>query len=143
MVEDLPIGAHLTTPRRGYIHHGIYAGRGRVIHYRGLDPLLRRGPVEETSIEQFTRGRPLSVRTPKVSAFCGEARVARARSRLGEDRYRLWSNNCEHFVEWCISGLARSTQVERWARRLGLRRGAPATAAHGASGPSPAGWVAA
>lgn len=32
MQDDLPLGAHLTTPRRGYVHHGIYAGSGRVIH---------------------------------------------------------------------------------------------------------------
>jgi hypothetical protein len=142
MVEDLSIGAHLTTPRRGYIHHGIYAGDGRVIHYRGLIRLLRRGPVEEISIEEFTRGRPLTVRPPTVSAFSGEARIARARLRLGEDRYRLWSNNCEHFVEWCISGFARSAQVDRWVHRIGLRRKVPDTQARGTAWPTPSGWAA-
>jgi hypothetical protein len=39
--------------------------------------------------------------------------VARARSRLGEDRYRIASNNCEHFCHWCRSGENRSAQVER------------------------------
>jgi hypothetical protein len=39
--------------------------------------------------------------------------VARARSRLGENRYRLTTNNCEHFCEWCLSGESRSEQVER------------------------------
>jgi hypothetical protein len=38
--------------------------------------------------------------------------VERARSRLGEDRYRFLSNNCEHFCEWCIAGSSRSTQIE-------------------------------
>jgi hypothetical protein len=37
----------------------------------------------------------------------------RARSRLGEDRYRIFSNNCEHFSEWCLQGVSRSYQVER------------------------------
>lgn len=143
MVEDLSIGAHLTTPRRGYIHHGIYAGDGRVIHYRGLSRLLCRGPVEEISIEEFTGGRPLAVRPPAVSAFSGEARVTRARSRLGENRYRLWSNNCEHLVEWCISGFARSAQVERLASRFGLRRKAPNAKAQGVAWPTPSGWAAA
>jgi hypothetical protein len=143
MVEDLSIGAHLTTPRRGYIHHGIYAGGGRVIHYRGLSRLLRRGPVEEISIEEFTRGQPLAVRPLTVSAFSGEARVTRARSRLGEDRYRLWSNNCEHFAEWCISGFARSAQVDHWALRFGLRRKAANDQAQGAAWPTPSGWAAA
>jgi hypothetical protein len=50
--------------------------------------------------------------------------VARARSRLGENEYRLTRNNCEHFCEWCIFGMPRSEQVERfvaWPRQL-LRR---------------------
>jgi lecithin:retinol acyltransferase len=145
MVDEPSIGAHLTTPRLGYVHHGIYAGGGRVIHYRGIGRRLRSGPVEEISIEEFTRGRPLSVKAPKVSAFCGEARVARARSRLGENRYRLWSNNCEHFSEWCISGFARSPQIDRWARRLGLRRAQTSAGSvvegHGAALPSSSGWA--
>jgi hypothetical protein len=39
--------------------------------------------------------------------------IQRARSRLGEHRYKLLSNNCEHFVEWCLHDEARSFQVDR------------------------------
>jgi hypothetical protein len=38
-----PIGAHQITRRRGYVHHGLYAGDGRVIHYAGFKRFLRRG----------------------------------------------------------------------------------------------------
>jgi hypothetical protein len=38
--------------------------------------------------------------------------VRRARSRIGEDNYRLLTNNCEHFCEWCLRGEPRSYQVE-------------------------------
>lgn len=58
----LPIGAHLLTPRAGYTHQGIYIGDGRVVHYAGSSRFLHNGPVEETSIESFTRGRPLKMR---------------------------------------------------------------------------------
>lgn len=116
-LHDLPPGAHLTTPRRGYVHHGIYAGDGRVVHYAGFSRILRRGPVEEVPLAVLARGRGVRVTPPVAPKFDGAARVERARSRLGEDRYRLWSNNCEHFVEWCISGTSRSTQVEAWAGR--------------------------
>ena len=34
------------------------------------------------------------------------------RTRLGEKRYRLLTNNCEHFVEWCLHGVHRSFEVE-------------------------------
>jgi hypothetical protein len=37
--------------------------------------------------------------------------VERARSRLGENRYRLLTNNCEHFCTWCLYGESRSEQV--------------------------------
>lgn len=112
MQEILPLGAHLTTPRRGYVHHGIYAGEGRVIHYGGFDRHFRRQPVEEVSLDEFTQGRRLFVKSWVARRYTGAACVARARSRLGEDRYRFFSNNCEHFCEWCIAGSSRSTQVE-------------------------------
>ena len=38
--------------------------------------------------------------------------IRRARTRLGEKRYRLLTNNCEHFVEWCLHGVHRSFEVE-------------------------------
>jgi hypothetical protein len=119
MAQPLQIGAHLASPRKGYVHHGIYAGNGRVIHYAGFARALRRGPVEEVPLERFTRGRAFQVRVHATPQFDGSAAVERARTRLGEDRYRFWSNNCEHFVEWCIAGTSRSPQVEVWRSRFG------------------------
>src|SRR5271167_784598 len=51
--EEPPLGAHLTTTRRGYIHHGVYAGHGRVVHYSGISGFWQFGPVEEVSLSQF------------------------------------------------------------------------------------------
>ncbi len=113
-----PLGTHLTSQRRAYVHHGIYAGEGRVIHYAGFDRAFRRGPVEETSVELFARGRGVQALPGSAAQFGGAEAVARARARLGENRYRVLSNNCEHFVHWCLSGTPRSTQVERLTRRL-------------------------
>ena len=117
--KEPPLGSHVVTPRRGYLHHGIYVGDGKVVHYAGLAYGLRRGPVEETSLLRFTRGRPLWVRLNATSIFDSREIVRRARSRVGEDSYRLLSNNCEHFCEWCLSGENRSYQVEAWAMRPG------------------------
>jgi hypothetical protein len=108
----LALGAHLTTPRWGFVHHGLYVGNGRVIHYAGFKAWLRRGPVEEVSLAEFAGGRALQVHTHLAARYSGLAAVRRARSRLGEDRYRFLSNNCEHFVQWCLSGISRSSQVE-------------------------------
>ena len=108
-----PVGAHLITPRRGYTHHGIYAGQGRVLHYAGLARNFRRGPVEEVSLENFASGRPVHIECCDTSALAAADIVKRARSRLGESQYRLLTNNCEHFAEWSRFGSDRSHQVER------------------------------
>jgi hypothetical protein len=42
--------------------------------------------------------------------------VLRARSRLGERRYDLLNNNCEHFCNWCLLGESRSQQIESLTR---------------------------
>lgn len=112
---ELPIGAHLVTPRLGYSHHGIYVGNGRVLHYAGLCRGLHTGPVEESSLENFSAGNDVEVRTELLPRFTSEEVVRRARSRLGENRYRLLSNNCEHFCTWCLYGEARSEQVRQCA----------------------------
>ncbi len=106
-------GAHLITPRRGYTHHGIYVGEGKVVHYAGLSLGLHVGPVEEISLDEFAGGHGWSaIDSP---AWFGRAEIVRrARSRIGENRYRLVSNNCEHFCQWSRSGRAYSEQVERW-----------------------------
>ena len=112
--HDLPLGAHLVTPRFGYAHHGIHVGNGKVVHYAGLSrALLLRGPVEEVSLAEFADGRAVSIKARPLPRFAPAEIVARAKSRLGENRYRLTSNNCEHFCEWCLSGESRSEQVER------------------------------
>jgi Lecithin retinol acyltransferase len=58
-----------------------------------------RGPVEEVSLEQFTNGRPLWVRYERSACFDPDEVIRRARSRIGEDRYRLLTNNREHCCE--------------------------------------------
>lgn len=112
-VQALPIGAHIVTPRAAYAHHGIYVGSGRVVHYGGLARGLRAGPIEVVSLEEFTQGRPLKVLFESLRFSSAEI-VERALSRVGENNYRVLTNNCEHFCEWCVRGEHRSYQVERW-----------------------------
>jgi hypothetical protein len=117
--REPPLGAHIVTPRRGYTHHAIYVGAGRVVQYGGLSWGLRRGPVEEVRLSEFTQGRPVWVRAVGSHWFDPHEVVRRARMRLGENRYSVLTNNCEHFCEWCVRGLHRSFQVD--ARIAGYR----------------------
>jgi hypothetical protein len=43
--------------------------------------------------------------------YSGKETADRARSRLGEDKYNLIFNNCEHFAVWCKTGISESSQV--------------------------------
>lgn len=106
------VGTHLVTQRRGYEHHGVYVGNRRVVHYAGFADSAQRAPVEEVTLECFARGQSMWVRLHPFAKYTGEQAVERARSRLGEDHYRLLTNNCEHFCVWCLFGEARSKQVE-------------------------------
>ena len=110
--QDPAPGTHLVTSRRGYMHHGIYVGRGMVVHYAGLCGFLRSGPVEEVTMSQFSMGREVRIIEYSESKYSPQEIVVRARSRLGENEYHVLRNNCEHFCSWCISGRSRSMQVE-------------------------------
>ena len=111
---ELPLGCWLVTPRRGYTHHGIYVGDGQVVHYSGLSRAWRRGPVEVASLSEFSMGRVLWMKWTPTPRYIGRAAAQRALSRVGEDRYRVMTNNCEHFCAWCLDGESRSRQIERW-----------------------------
>lgn len=103
-------GTRLIVMRRGYKHHGIYSGDGRVIHYGG-GVCRHQGRIEEISLQDFVGNRPVyACRAP--DGLGAEDIVRRARSRLGECRYDLFTNNCEHFCNWCQLGEPRSQQIE-------------------------------
>jgi hypothetical protein len=59
--QEPPLCAHLITSRRGYNHHGVYAGRGRVIHCSGLSGFWRCGPVEEVPSCRFVNRHPVQI----------------------------------------------------------------------------------
>jgi hypothetical protein len=52
-----------------------------------------------------------SVKEHPKAKYKGSAVVARAYSRLGEKRYSLFNNNCEHLCTWSIDGVSHSEQV--------------------------------
>lgn len=114
------LGAHLETSRVGYNHHGVYVGDGKVVHYAGFCRRWRAGPVEEVTLFGFSVGHTIRIVEHPTCTYAPREIVDRARSRLGERDYRLLTNNCEHFCNWCIRGLSHSTQAERPAA-LALR----------------------
>jgi hypothetical protein len=119
-----PLAAHLVTPWMGFAHHGIHVGDGKVVHYGALVYDVIRRPVEEVTLDSFAGGRRVFVVEHGDECLAPEDVIQRARSRLGENRYRLLTNNCEHFVEWCLHDAQRSFQVDTalaYARLMGER----------------------
>lgn len=102
----------------GYTHHGIYAGRGRVIHYSGFAHLFKKRPIEITSIETFSHGKQIHLQHYESPKFQGRKVVRRMRSRMHENNYHLIINNCEHLCTWAITGVESSPQVIYMLNRL-------------------------
>ena len=91
-----------------YEHHGIDCGDGTVIHYRKPSET-----IERTSIATFTRGGKLYLKQYQVG-YIADTTISRAQSRLGEQKYNLLFNNCEHFASWCKTGIAISQQIQNF-----------------------------
>ena len=89
-----------------YEHHGIDCGDGSVIHYRKKIEVIERTPMIT-----FTQGNQVFVKTYKT-CFIPEVVIRRAESRLGEAKYNLLFNNCEHFANWCKTGMSYSGQIQ-------------------------------
>ena len=88
------------------MHHGIDLGDGTVAHYLEGEEILR------STLAEFCRGESPQVVEHTEADPAGRT-LRRAMSRIGEQRYNLLFNNCEHFAVWCKTGQHRSGQVER------------------------------
>ncbi len=119
MTAMVNIGDHLVTPRLGFTHHGIYVGDQRVIQYSGFIDGFSKKPVSITTLDRFDNGFGFWVEEPRVRSFSPTESVERAFSRLGENEYSLIFNNCEHFVNWCISGMHSSAQIKKYTLNAG------------------------
>jgi hypothetical protein len=84
-----------------------------VVHYSGLSGFWQCSPVEEVALSRFAGGREVRIVEHPRAPYTPQLIVPRARSRLGENDYRLLTNICEHFCNWCHSGVSHSAQMER------------------------------
>lgn len=113
--HNMNIGEHITTPRIGYTHHGLTIGNGSVIHYSGFADGLTSGKISIVSLAEFANGNKVEIERHSNRKYTRQQSVDRALQRLGEDDYSLIFNNCEHFVNWCITGVHARHQVNNAA----------------------------
>ena len=110
----LKIGTHLKSSRGIYSHHGIYVGNEEVIHYSGFSEMGKIGKIEKVSLNEFSGNTGYEIIKHNNTQYSGIEIVKRAKSRLGEDAYHIITNNCEHFVNWCIKDKHFSTQASKF-----------------------------
>lgn len=112
--EDLRQGDHIYVKRKGrlYSHHGIYAGQGMVIHYKGVEKEKKDPIVRKTEMDDFLNGGKLKRRDYKKRLPHSET-LRIAREHLSNNGYSLAFNNCEHFATSCTTGKKRSIQVRK------------------------------
>lgn len=105
-----------------YRHYGVYVGKGKVIHYAGRGGDWENDvSVREVSMQEFLRDAdgymickfPSKSKNPRYHCYTKKETVERAYSRLGERKYDLLTNNCEHFAVWCRTNISESRQVDR------------------------------
>lgn len=106
-------GDHIRVKRYGgvYYHHGLDVGGGYVIHYSGGVAQKRNATIRRGCRRVFAAGGTIEVVKYGRCDPTGLA-VERAESRLGENGYALFGNNCEHFARWCKTGQHKSEQVK-------------------------------
>lgn len=108
-------GDILCVNRGLYKHYGIYIGNLKVIHYTALDGDFGiDASIHKTVLKEFEDGGVAQVVKLRGTEkqFSPEETVRRAISRIGEKKYNLLFNNCEHFAFWCKTGKGKSKQVE-------------------------------
>lgn len=114
-------GDILILDRKIYKHYGVYVGNNTVIHYaaEGSD-FSGDIAIRETTLDAFASdcdfiiGQFTKTYIAHHAIFSAEETIARAFSRLGEQKYNLLTNNCEHFALWCKTGFSHSTQVKNF-----------------------------
>jgi hypothetical protein len=105
------LGAHIYVGRDVYSHHGIDCGDWTVIDFGGQGAGKAGAIIRRVTLAEFAQEAPIRTR-PYGSCYPPEVIVARATSMIGRSGYDLFSNNCEHFATWCVTGEHNSAQVE-------------------------------
>ena len=109
-----------------YYHFGIYIGDETVIHFAGPDPHTltdaSKAAVRKDSLDHFSMGKSLEVRDysleEKLKKRPPKKVIGEAVSQIGKAGYDIIYNNCEHFVNKCVFGVAYSTQIDKMREML-------------------------
>ena len=118
-------GDHIRVKSNQLYHHGIYLGDEEVIQFGGpFDMFVNPDTivVERVHIEKFLNGGFLEVkefdRKEKKLKRNPDEIIETALSMLGTGGYDLLRNNCEHFVNYCVFGIKKSSQIDDFRKDI-------------------------
>jgi hypothetical protein len=96
--------------RRGVWHFGVTGTSWGTVYHASKD----RGLFLLTTYEEFAEGQPTEYTMLPDTFEMQRAILLRADSQVGKP-FRLLNANCEDFVNWIVTGVARSPQREQLA----------------------------
>ena len=102
-----------------YTHHAVDMGDETVIEYVSSTSAKRDSVVTRRAFGEFASGGRVRVKEYAVR-LAPEETAARAESWLGNGGYDFFTNNCEHFASWCVTGDKSSAQIESGVASAGL-----------------------
>ena len=124
MIEPVK-GDHIRVKSNQLYHHGIYLGDEEVIQFGGPFDMFQDAKsivVEKVKIEEFLNGGFLEVKEfdkkEKKIKRTPEEIIDIALSMIGTGGYDLLRNNCEHFVNYCIFGEKKSSQIDDFRKEI-------------------------
>jgi len=102
-----------------YTHHAIDMGDGTVIEYVSHTETKRDSVILQRPFDDFAQGGRVEIRQ-YGRRLDAETTATRAASMLGTAGYDFFTNNCEHFASWCVTGQPSSSQIENGMAGAGL-----------------------
>jgi len=116
---EIRTGDHLVAKKKiplpmfvtGFYHHAIYAGGGSILHFTGDSPSL--ATVRLTKLDAFLKNASRVYIIRHKWRFDPNTILRRGFSFLGDGGYSLINWNCEHYVNYCITGIKRCYQVKK------------------------------
>lgn len=95
----------------GFYHHAIYAGGGSILHFTGDSP--SDATVRLTKLDEFLKNASRAYIIRHKWKFNTNTILRRGFGMLGDGGYSLLNWNCEHYVNYCITGIKRCYQVKK------------------------------
>uniref|UniRef100_A0A914DU95 LRAT domain-containing protein n=1 Tax=Acrobeloides nanus TaxID=290746 RepID=A0A914DU95_9BILA len=102
--------------RRSYRHWSVFEGDGYVVQYNGEGlHKIHLAEVVRVQLKEVVNGSRCRINNrfdrekPPLTA---KETLLRAKKRLGERKYHVLNNNCEHFAKWCRNDHQHSAQTK-------------------------------